>query len=181
MDQATPLVVVDVQNGFVTSHSRHIVRVVNRVVECWLEASRPVFLTRFINTPNSSWQSLMGWQRLQSEPEIDLHPTLGRYLANPLVSVMDKTTYTSITGKVRDYIEASNASAVAVCGIATDGCVLKTALDVFDMGRRPLVIEDACASHAGAAVHEAAMMILSRQLGRDQIIRSSELRGRPAA
>jgi nicotinamidase-related amidase len=179
VDPNTPLIVVDVQNGFVTPHSRHVLPVITDVVSIWVRAKRPVFLTRFINTPGSPWHALMGWHRLQGEPETDLHPSLEQFVAHS--TVVEKTSYTSITGPVDEYIRQVKPETVAICGIATDGCVLKTALDVFDMGLRPLLVADACASHAGSDVHEAALMILTRQLGRAQIIGSSDLRDRSAA
>lgn len=40
------LVVVDVQNGFLNDHSRHVVPTVTRLMDCWSEAGRPVVLAR---------------------------------------------------------------------------------------------------------------------------------------
>jgi nicotinamidase-related amidase len=179
VDADTPLIVVDVQNGFVTPHSRHVVPVIRDLLEEWIRDGRPVFMTRFINTPGSSWQSLIGWRRLQGEPETSLHPSLQSLSLS--TTIVDKTTYTSVTGPIEQYLRRGQPSTVAICGISTDGCVLKTALDVFDMGLRPLVVADACASHAGADIHDAAIMILSRQLGRGQIIKRREIRSRSAA
>ena len=45
----TALVVVDVQNGFVTDNSRHVVLVIADLVERWRAAGRPVVFTRYLN------------------------------------------------------------------------------------------------------------------------------------
>jgi len=58
---------------------------------------------------------------------------------------------------------------LVLCGIATDGCVLKTAVDAFERGIEPVVVVDACASHAGNAVHEAGLLLLGRFIGAGQL------------
>jgi nicotinamidase-related amidase len=55
----TALVVVDVQNGFVTDNSRHVVPVIAYVVDRWTAAGRPVIFTRYLNHPESLFHSLM--------------------------------------------------------------------------------------------------------------------------
>lgn len=62
-----------------------------------------------------------------------------------------------------------------MCGIASDGCVLKTAVDVFEQGIVPVVLKDLTASHAGEAVHEAGILLISRFIGQDQVVESSTI------
>ena len=44
-----------------------------------------------------------------------------------------------------------------------------TAVDLFQNGFRPVVLADACASHAGPDYHEAGLRLLERLIGRRQI------------
>jgi len=60
------------------------------------------------------------------------------------------------------------------CGIATDGCVLKTAVDLFEAGIRPVVLTDAVSSHAGDEVHQAGLLLISRFIGGEQLVTSEE-------
>ncbi|WP_280431477.1 isochorismatase family protein [Nocardia brasiliensis] len=50
-----------------------------------------------------------------------------------------------IVGLVADW---SAGNRLILCGIATDACVLKTALDAFERGYVPWVVRDAVASNA---------------------------------
>jgi hypothetical protein len=44
---------------------------------------------------------------------------------------------------------AERVSQISVVGIDTDMCVLKTALDIFDLGIEPIILVDCCASRFG--------------------------------
>jgi len=52
---------------------------------------------------------------------------------------------------------------------------LKSAVDAFERDIEPVVITDACASHAGGAVHEAGLLLLGRFIGKDQLRLAAEL------
>lgn len=54
-------------------------------------------------------------------------------------------------------------------GIDTDCCVLKTATDLFERGIRPIVLEHYCASNGGEDSHKAALRVMERTIGRNQI------------
>jgi nicotinamidase-related amidase len=98
-------------------------------------------------------------------PEIELHPDL-LCLAR---IVFDKPGYTSFTPDVRTWIRDNNITKLYCCGIATEGCVLKTAVDAFEADIEPVVVHDACASHAGRTQHEAGLFVLARFIGKGQI------------
>jgi nicotinamidase-related amidase len=57
-----------------------------------------------------------------------------------------------------------------VCGIDTDICVLKTAVDAFEYDLTPWILQDACASHAGPEAHTAG-----RFIGTNHIIQTTSL------
>ena len=67
------------------------------------------------------------------------------------------------------HLEAHAVARLVLCGVATDGCVLKTAVDAFERGVEPIVVVDACASHGGTAAHEAGLLLLGRFIGKDQL------------
>ncbi len=52
---------------------------------------------------------------------------------------------------------------------------MKTAVDAFERRLTPLIISDACASHAGGDVHAAGLMILGRFIGKEQLLTTSDL------
>lgn len=168
------LIVVDVQNGFVNGRSEHVLVPLSKLLERWqAEGERTLFFTRFHNHPGSAWERLIKWHRLREEPETDLHPALSRFIGDSLV--IDKDSYTSLTPEVRKVLAAKNIETLVIAGIATDGCVLKTAVDAFEAGFTPIVLVDCSASHAGNEIHQMGLTLIGRFIGQAQIVSSSEL------
>ena len=84
--------------------------------------------------------------------------------------VLDKQVYTCVTPAFLADLRDNGIEEVAICGIDTDACVSACAVDLFENGIRPVLLSDACASHAGAEYHEAALRILARLIGKNQIV-----------
>lgn len=162
----TVLVVVDMQNGFLTRHSKNVVGPVLEVVRRWNNAGGAIVFTQFFNRPESAYQRLIGWYRLQEPPETDICQELLPYAT----TVIKKETYGPFTCGFAELVAEKGWKTIVLCGVATDGCVLKTATDAFERGLVPLVIKDACASHAGTEIHEMGLVLLERFIGRDQMV-----------
>lgn len=170
------LLVIDVQNGFVNARSAGVVEPLRLFVSRWLSLHRPAVFTRFINPPGSQWERLLHWTRLRESPETDLHPSVASLVEmSDYAHVVDKYSYSSLNEEVHALIEKRQPNRLLICGIATDGCVLKTAVDAFEEGFIPLVLSDLCASHAGNEVHEAGLLLLRRFIGHDQVILTQSL------
>ena len=132
--------------------------------------------TKFINEPGSSWETLVHWSRLRSAPETDLHEGVrSLFEGSDRVDVVEKVTYSSLNLETLEILEALSPARVLICGIATDGCVLKTAVDVFEKGLIPIVLADLCASHAGDEIHKAGLLLTGRFIGRDQLVESNTI------
>lgn len=173
---STPLLVVDVQNGFVNENSRHILPVVTALVSDWLERGAPVYMSQFTNRSGSQWNRLLHWSRLSSEAEIALCPELARLSQN--VTTYRKESYSCVVGPFLDDLQRASWTDVVVCGIATDGCILATVIDLFEYKARqlrPVVVSDACASHAGPEINDAGLLLIQRFIGREQVVPSREL------
>lgn len=173
----TLLVVVDMQNGFLNERSRHVVPRVVAVLDTWRHLGGSVIFTRFHNEPGSPYERLIHWTRMQGPPETDIASELDPYL-DGAVGVIDKPHYTLFTPEGTEAVRKGHWRDVVFCGVATDGCVLKSAVDAFELGYNPWVLTDACASHAGAAVHEAGLTLLRRFIGRGQLVDSAALLAR---
>lgn len=154
------LLIVDVQIGFVNDHTRHI----PDIVQSLQNPFDRVFATRFENARPSPFRERLGLERFApGMPETAL-----AFEPRRDARVIVKNVYSAADEEIRAAADAAEGT-VHLCGIATDNCVLATAIGLFDMGLRPIVIADACASHAGARYHEAALMILSRMIGAEQV------------
>lgn len=168
------LVVVDVQNGFVRDASKHVVPVIRDLVERWYAGGGDVVFTRYLNFPGSNFERLIHWSKLQASPEIDIVDELAP-LAQRATAVVDKTIYSLFNDEGTALVRERGWTDLYVCGIATESCVLKTAVDAFELDLTPWLLEDASASHAGDSVHQAGVLVTSRFIGKDQIIRTSDL------
>ena len=158
------LFVIDVQNGFISSKTSHIVPHITQLVNDFSDGD--IIATKFINADKSPYEVFMNWGRLKVSPEIDLLPQV-QDKANLIV---EKNIYSACTEEVLKYLCINNIDEVFLAGIDTDCCVLKTATDLFEHGIRPIVLTDYCASNGGLASHDAAITVLKRTIGNRQIV-----------
>lgn len=170
---SSALIVVDVQNGFVRSRSRHVVPAIVHLVQEWQKAGGATVFTRYFNYENSPYERIIGWTRMRDAPETDLIPELVPHTANS--PVVDKTIYSLFSPEGAALVKRNGWTDLAICGIATESCVCKTAVDAFERNLTPWVISDACASHAGQEAHDAGLLVTGRFIGRKQLITSEEL------
>lgn len=165
------LIVVDVQNGFLSEQTRHIVPKIKKLMIAFTESALPIVLTRFINFAGSPFEVLIGWNKVQASPDTDIADELNEFVG----AVIDKHYYTALTPELTRLIEENDWRTLVLCGIATEGCVLKTALDIFEMGLTPIVITDACASDLGENSHQAGLHVLKNLIGDQQIMSLDDL------
>lgn len=155
------LLIVDVQKGFICDKTKHIPSLVEKLQYEY----KHVFATRFINPIDSQYRKLIHWSKFTpGSEEIDL-----AFTPKEGVNIIDKYIYTCVTDTFLTYLETNSIKEVIICGIDTDICVTKCAVDLFEKGYTPIVLKDYCASHAQDDVQEAALIILSRYIGREQV------------
>lgn len=173
-ERRSALVVIDMQNGFVNDRSRPVIPVVVDLVARWQRSGAPIVFTRYHNYPDSPFERLIGWSQLQDSPSVDLIPELAE-AAETALAVVDKTIYSLFTTEAVALLEDRGWTDLVFCGIATESCVLKSAVDAFERGITPWIVTDGCASHAGPTAHEAGILVAGRFIGRGQLIRSSDV------
>lgn len=175
LDMSTSvLVVIDMQNGFVREKSANVVPVVVDLVRRWQDAGGASVFTRFLNRPGSPFERLIGWTQVSSSPQVDLVDELQPYAARA-EAVVDKPGYTLFTAEGAEVVAAGGWRDLVICGLATESCVCKTAVDAFERDLTPWVVTDACGSHAGVEAHEAGLLVTRRFIGAGQLIRVAEL------
>ncbi|MEO7859919.1 MAG: isochorismatase family cysteine hydrolase [Nitrospirales bacterium] len=170
------LLVVDCQNGFMSEHSAPIIPAVARLMMEWRERGMPVYASRFINYPNSPYERLIHWTKCATSPEIDIVDELQDQLGSG-VCVVEKSVYSFFTPKWRAHAKTAQWSDVVIVGIDTDGCVLKTAIDAFELDLTPWVVTDATASHSGERAYDAALYIAGRTIGGGQLVEVERIIG----
>ncbi len=118
-----PLLIIDVQKGFINDATRHIPA---RVAGLARRYDR-VMVTRFINLEGSAHRRLIHWHRFapgSDDTPLAFEPPAG-------AAMIEKSTYSCVDEAFRARLELIGAQEVHICGIATDNCVLKCALDLF--------------------------------------------------
>jgi nicotinamidase-related amidase len=160
-----PLLVVDVQNGVLNAITGHIPARIAQLIARGDHA--PLLFTRFVNPPGSPYREFLKWDACAAEPETCLAPEVAPFARPDLT--FTKPGYAGIPDELAAYLRDHRDQTVAVVGIDTDMCVLKVAMDIFDLGIRPIILCDCCASTAGLQAHFAGLAVLARNIGADQL------------
>jgi len=156
------LVIIDVQKGLINEASKHIPGIVQDLQNQY----DSVFVFRYVNPPHSPYRTLLSWNKFSQgseETELAFTPRSG-------AEVVVKGLYSCMNDAFLRRLKELGVSEVHLCGLDTNACVLKTAVDLFELGLRPVVLSSACASHSGKDLHDAALTILERLIGPRQIV-----------
>ncbi|MEV6073374.1 isochorismatase family cysteine hydrolase [Nocardia sp. NPDC052001] len=174
------LLVVDAQTGFVNEHSAPVIPVVLDLATRWAATGRPTIFTRYWNYAGSPYETLIGWRALYGPPDTDIVDELVPLTTHANAHILDKVVYSALTDEGLALLGELDVTDLIICGIATDACVLKTALDAFERGFVPWVVRDAVASnatrHPAQEIHDSALLHISRLIGAGQLIDASRVR-----
>ncbi|MGH8628627.1 MAG: cysteine hydrolase [Gammaproteobacteria bacterium] len=162
------LMVVDVQNGFLTETTRHALPVIIELVDKWQKLDGMTVFTRYFNYPGSAFERMMNWRQLHDSPDTDIANELRPYTAESVT--LDKYAYSAATKEFMELAQAHSWTDVAICGIDTDLCVLKTALDIFERNLTPWVITNASASTGGDDLHKSGLAVMGRAIGEHHLL-----------
>jgi nicotinamidase-related amidase len=159
------LLVVDVQRCFLNNFTRHIPARVAALIErdSWGE----VLFTRFVNVENSPFRRLLGWEECSEPPSTTLAPEVAAYASEN--RIFSKPGYAGLPDTLAERLQKAGQDTIGVVGIDTDMCVLKVAMDLFDINIEPIVYTDCCASTAGLQSHLAGLAVLARNIGAERL------------
>lgn len=169
------LAVVDMQYGFVSPASAHVIPLASKFIREWAATGRPYIMTRWYNTPNSLFEQLFNYDIIHRDShEFEIVDEL-QDLTPGAVAVLDKTTYSLFSEEGAALVAAHGWRRMIVIGLDTESCVLKTAVDAFEAGLVPLLVTDLTFSHAGEEAHNAGLLVAGRFIGRRQLVRSADV------
>lgn len=112
-----------------------------------------VFVSKFTNQ-NSPLLNLLNWSGYDDE-------TLA-FKPKDNAIIYTKTGYSSYLPEMKGFDE------IHICGFDTDACVYKTAMDLAEIGVRPVVLKDYCFS-PNQEFHDMGMKLLERNIGIENI------------
>jgi nicotinamidase-related amidase len=157
------LVVIDMQRLFgdpaspwATPGFDQIVRPVDELASAF--GDRTLF-TRFVVPERweGSWEPYYRQWRPVTEPEARPLADLSEPWASRRPTTLDRPTFSKWGDELREI--AGEARSLVLCGVATDCCVIATALPAADAGMFVRVVGDACAGATNEA-HAAALTVM---------------------
>ncbi len=156
------LLIIDTQIGFINKNTKHIPSLVEKLQYEF----EYVYVTKFFNPRGSFYRTLIKWNKLsKSSKEFEL-----AFKARNNATIIEKSIYSCITREFLDDLQLKGITKVYICGIDTDICVTKCAVDLFENSIEPIILKDYCASTAGKVKHQNALSTLKRFIGKKQII-----------
>ncbi len=158
------LLIIDLQKNFINEETKYCLKKIKKLLDC--KKYDYIAFTKFINDEDSNFYKILNWRGCITEEDRQIMIDTKNY------KVFEKRTYTALNDELKNYIKDNNITNIYLCGIDTDACVLKTALDLFDNNYNVKVIEDCCASHTGYKMHESAIDILKKNIGSNNVIKA---------
>ena len=142
------LLIIDVQKSSVTRTD-----IASRIEKLQYDYD-VVYVSRFTNL-NSPLLPLLNWSGYEDEALA--------FKPKKEAIIYTKTGYTSFLPEMKDFDE------IHICGFDTDACVYKTAMDLAELGIRPVILKDYCFS-ANQEFHDIGIALLERNIGKSNII-----------
>jgi len=140
------LLIVDVQYGFLNEHTKHIPKLDNK--------------------PVSFYRDLLDWHKFGKDTqEFKL-----AFEPRSEATIIDKPIYSCVTPNFLKLLTSKEIRRIDVCGIETDICVCKCAVDLFEAGIIPRVLSKYSASCTGNDSHIQALETLKKFIGERQVL-----------
>ena len=124
-----------------------------------------IVFTKFINYDSSNFYKILNYKGCMNEKDRNIVIDTKDY------KIIEKRVYTAYNDELKLYIDNNNIKTIYLCGIDTDACVLKTALDLFENKFDVKVIEDCSMSHSGIEYHNSAINMLRKLIGNQNVIK----------
>ena len=156
------LLVIDLQNAFINQSTEKLPSKIEETIAS--NQYDDVAFTRFVNYEESLYVKKLNWRGCLSDEDKTIVLDTKGY------QVFDKSIYSAVTKELIEYMNNNQITKIYLCGINTDCCVLKTALDLFELGYDIYVLENLCGSTCGIERHNQAIDILKRNIGEKYVI-----------
>lgn len=161
-DRKKALVVIDVQPAFIKPHNEHIVPNIVQLLE---KVPYDLYIESLFHAEEGSlWDQLQQWTCPLNPETRTVTPIADALVSKAgLVRVL-KNTRSVFKGQpdIVPILDAHKITELHLVGTETNDCVFATALDAFDQGFVPYVIEECCES-ATKGLHELALKLLGQQ------------------
>ncbi len=156
------LLVIDLQKQFINKHTNFLPAKIDKIIK--QNKFEFVVFTKFINSTDSVFCEKLNWKGCLTNESREIVINTGKS------KIFEKTIYSALNDELKNYIIKNKITKIYLCGIDTECCVLKTALDLFENNFDVYVLKDFCASTHGKTRHENALKILMRNIGINKVV-----------
>ena len=130
-----------------------------------------VVICRFRNDTKSHFEEYMGWNRFNTEAELELMSGF-----EGLADVeFWRGGFDCLQADVLEYLDKNDINQLYLCGVFTDVSIILTALRAFDLGIEPFVVADLSGTLHGGDVHDAILKSLNNSIGAKHVVSSDSL------
>ena len=157
------LLIIDLQKSFINENTKDIPDKINKLIN--KNFANHIIFTKFINDNESNFFKILNYKGCMTEQDRNI------VIDTKENKIIEKRVYTAYNDDLRSYINSNNIKTIYLCGIDTDACVLKTALDLFENNFDVKVIEDCSMSHSGIEYHNSAIKMLKKLIGNQNVIK----------
>jgi len=164
--ETAALLVLDMQRCFLSPDSHAFVPSapavlpgIRRMVKSFLDARRPVYFTRHLNTLENAAMMGSWWRRLirEEDPESEIVPELARFAVPVIVKSQYDAFYdTPLLRRLRD----GGVGQVVITGVMTNLCCETTARSAFVRGLQVFFPVDGTAAY-NRELHRASLLNLA--------------------
>lgn len=161
-DGKSLLLVIDLQKSFINNNTSEIPLKVEKLIKN--NNFDYVAFTKFVNFDTCNFNTVLNYKGCMSEEDRRIVVDTGNN------KVFSKSIYTALNDELINYIKDNNIDIIYLCGIDTDACVLKTAIDLFENNYNFRIIENCSMSHSGKEYHEFAIKMLRKLVGVSNVI-----------
>ena len=166
--QTDILLLVDLQEGFCNKETETAFW---KTQELLVNLRFPrVVASKFVNVMGGNFERLLGFHGMFSDEEQKSPSWLLPYISFACLKTGYSAVDDNFVSQLKRFNRGKLPSRVCVAGVDTEACVLKTAIDLFELGIRPIVFKDCCASSQGKLSHDAGLLVLRNTIGEQNVV-----------
>lgn len=156
------LLIIDLQKVFINKNTRKLPKKINKIIND--KKYNKVAFTRFNNFDDSIYVKKLKWKKCINVDDKKIMIDVGNN------KVFNKYVYSAVNEEFIKFIKENNITNIYLCGIDIECCVLKTAIDLFELGYNVYVLKDYCTCTHGIIRKNNALKIIKRCIGKDNVI-----------
>lgn len=156
------LLIIDVQRNFINANTEDVLSNIQDLIDS--KQFNFIAFTKYKNAVDGLFCRELNYLGCIKEKDQEI------MLDTKNFPIFEKTVYTVFNDDFKKFLKDYKIDKIYLCGIDTDACVFKTALDLFENEYDVYVLEKYCRSHIGKIAHDQAITSMKRLIGEKRVI-----------